>query len=54
MGAKNGYFQMIIKNDGTYLKLFEEEIGGRPIAYDEISNYLIDKKVYDYDKIALG
>ena len=54
MGAKNGYFHLIIKKDGTYLKLFEEEIGGRPIAYDEISNYLIDKKVYEYDKIALG
>lgn len=54
MGAKNGYFQMLIRNDGIYLKLFEEEPGGRPIAYDEISNYLIDKKVYEYDKIALG
>ncbi len=54
MGSRNGYFQMIIRNDGTYLKLFEEEPGGRPIAYDEISNYLMDKKIYEYDKIALG
>ncbi len=54
MGANNGYFQLIIRNDGTYLKLFEEEPGGRPIAYDEISNYLIDKKIYEYDKISMG
>lgn len=54
MGGRNGYFQIIIKNNGTYIKLFEEEAGGRPIAYDEISNYLIDKRIYEFDKIALG
>lgn len=54
MNARNGYFQLIIRNDGTYLKLYEAEIGGLPIVYDEISNYLIDKKIYEYDKIAIG
>ncbi len=54
MGARNGYFQMIIRNDGIYLKLFEPEPGGQPIIYDEVSNYLIDNRIYEYDKIALG
>jgi len=54
MGPKNAYFQLVIKDDGTYLKLFEQEPGGKELLYDEISNYLIDKRVYEYDKISLG
>ncbi|HWT76160.1 MAG TPA: FapA family protein [Mobilitalea sp.] len=54
MSGSNGFFQLNIKNDGTYLKLFEAEAGGQPIMFDEISNYLYDKRIYDYDKIALG
>lgn len=54
MGARNGYFQINIKEDGTYLRIFEEEAGGEAIFYEEISNYLIDKKIYEYDKIAIG
>lgn len=54
MKGRNGYFQILMKNDGTYLKLYEAEQGGEPVYYDEISNYLIDKKIYEYDKIAIG
>lgn len=54
MGGKNAYFQLLIKNDGTYLKLYDSEPGGLPLNYDEISNYLADKRIYEYDKIALG
>ena len=54
MSGKNAYFQLQIKEDGTYLKLFDSEPGGLSLNYDEISNYLIDKKIYEYDKIALG
>lgn len=54
MGNKNAYFQLMIKNDGTYLKLFDAEPGGNPLLYDEISNYLIDKKIYEYEKIEMG
>jgi len=54
MGPRNAYFQLVIKDDGTYLKLFEEEPGGKGLIYDEISNYLIEKRIYEYDKIALG
>lgn len=54
MSGKNGYFQLVAKDDGTYLKLYEAVAGGEPLFYEEISNYLIDKKIYEYDKIAIG
>ena len=54
MSGTNAYFQLLIKEDGTYIKLYEAEAGGHPLIYDEISNYLIDKRIYEYDKIALG
>lgn len=54
MSGRNAYFQLLTKNSGTYLKLYEAEPGGDALKYDEISNYLIDKRIYEYDKIALG
>jgi uncharacterized protein (DUF342 family) len=54
MAGRNGYFQLLTKVDGTYLKIFEAEEGGEPLYYEEISNYLMDKKIYEYDKIAIG
>lgn len=54
MSGRNAYFQLQIKEDGTYMRLIESEPGGLSLNYDEISNYLIDKKIYEYDKIALG
>jgi len=54
MGSRNGYFQLNIKNDGTYITLFEAAMGGEPLCFDEISNYLMEKKIYEYDKKELG
>lgn len=54
MSGRNGYFQLIIKEDGTYIKLYEAAEGGEPLYFDEINNYLMDKKIYEYDKIAIG
>mgnify|MGYP000518632527 CR=1 FL=1 len=54
MDPINAYFQLVIKDDGTYLKLFEEQSGGKGLIYDEISNYLAAKRIYEYDKISLG
>jgi len=54
MIGKNGHFQLIIKEDGTYLRIFDAEAGGQSVFFEEISNYLIDKKIYEYDKIAIG
>lgn len=54
MGGRNSYFQLVTKEDGTYMKIFEAEDGGETLFYDEISNYLIDNKIYEYDKVAVG
>lgn len=54
MSGRNGYFQIVIKQDGTYLKIFDAEQGGEPVFYEEIGNYLIDRKIYEYDKVAIG
>lgn len=54
MSERNGFFQLIMKEDGTYLKIYEAEAGGQPIFYDEISYYLNDHKIYDFDKISIG
>ncbi len=54
MSGKNGYFQLVTKDDGTYLRLYEPEEAGEPVYYEEISNYLMDQKFYEFDKIAIG
>lgn len=54
MKGKNGYFQLNIKEDGTYLIIHEAEAGGEAVFYDEISMYLFDNKIYEFDKIAIG
>ncbi len=54
MSGNNGYFQINIREDGTYLKLYDAEEGGEPVFYEEISSFLIDNKIYEYDKVAIG
>ena len=54
MSGKNGYFQLVTKDDGTYLRLYEPEVAGEPVYYEDISNYLTDQKLYEFDKIAIG
>ena len=54
MKGRNGYFELFTKFDGTYLRLYEAEAGGEPVFYDEISKYLTDMKIYEYDKVAVG
>ncbi|MDF2510400.1 MAG: hypothetical protein K0S04_266 [Herbinix sp.] len=54
MSGKNGYFQLVTKNDGTYLCIYEPEGAGEPVYYEEISNYLADQKLYEFDKISIA
>ncbi len=54
MSGRNGYFQIAIKQDGTYLRIFDAEQGGEPIYFEEISNYLMERNIHDYDKVAIG
>lgn len=45
----NGYFQLMGKQDGTYLKLIPPSDGGNAIDIDDINNYLNIVKIYEYD-----
>ncbi len=54
MSGKNGYFQLVTRDDGTYLRIYAPEVAGEPVYYEEISNYLMDQKLYEVDKIAIG
>jgi len=54
MGSRNGFFQLVLKQDGTYLRLYSAVGDGQSITYDEVNDYLADKKIYDYDIKALA
>lgn len=54
MDNRNSFFSLVIKQDGTYLKLFPAQGSGKQVSYDEINTYLADKRIYDYDIKALG
>lgn len=54
MDNRNSFFSLVLKQDGTYLKLYPALGIGKQITYDEINNYLTDKRIYDYDIKALG
>ena len=45
----NGYFQLDIRADGTYLMCFPPTDDGAPISFSEVSRYLRDLGLVDYD-----
>lgn len=45
MGDRNAYFQIMDKDDGTYLKLFPAQGEGAPIKADELLRYVSRQKV---------
>lgn len=45
----NGYFQLVNKSDGTYIKLIPPVNGGEKISVNEIGEYLTSQKIFDYD-----
>lgn len=53
MDVKNGYFQLDIKPDGTYLRLIPANENGKAVDFDSLNNYLNDNGIYDYDMNAL-
>ena len=48
----NGYFQLQVKNDGTYLIVYPPVDGGSPADPSEVLSYL-DRYSIDYDKIQI-
>lgn len=54
MKSRNGYFQLVSKEDGTYLRIVAEKEGGNPVSYDRVAHYLDIKHITDYDTISLS
>lgn len=49
MRYKNGFFQIVHKEDGTYLKFFPPVMGGMPIDINDVMYYLHKIKLEDFD-----
>ena len=49
----NGYFQLVSREDGSYLKLFPATDDGEDININEVSHYLMQKNIL-YDLPALN
>lgn len=50
MGDKNGYFQIAVKGDGTYLRIIPAKGAGKEIETSEVISYLSQKDV-EFDLI---
>ncbi len=46
MAGRNGYFQVIVKGDGTYLHIIPAEEGGEKLSVKETADYLERKDFY--------
>lgn len=53
MKYKNGFFQLLHKGDGTYLKLFPAVADGKSIHIDDVLLYLHKVKLEEFDVTAL-
>ena len=40
MAAKNGFFQLDNREDGTYIIIFPPKDGGKQVSVTEMTNYL--------------
>ena len=49
MGYKNGFFQLVVKNGKTYVRLFPPKNGGSRIDVKELADYLESENIFDYD-----
>lgn len=54
MNYKNGFFQLIHKEDGTYVKFFPAMNGGKPLQIEEVMAYLQNKKIVEFDMRGLN
>lgn len=53
MKYKHGFFQLVEKEDGIYLRIYPPVTGGRAIVIDDVLFYLRQKKIEDFDVAAL-
>ena len=50
MADRNGYFQIVPKDDGTYIHFFPSQGSGEPVNVKDLDSYLSTKNI-PYDKI---
>lgn len=53
MEMKNGYFQLMMQNGNTYIRMYPPEGGGEAIRIDELKNYLARKGYTKYNQTEL-
>lgn len=53
MEKRNAYFQLQIKEDGTYIQIFPEVNGGNKPCYEDINLYFRLIQLENYDKYAI-
>ncbi|BBF42957.1 protein of unknown function DUF342 [Lachnospiraceae bacterium KM106-2] len=53
MSSRNGFFHLVMKEDGTYIKLYPQQDSGECIQVSDIMDYLNDVKISDYDLLAI-
>lgn len=53
MNYKNGFFQIIIKENGTYLRIYPALPGGTALELEEVTKYLEREQIKDYDLRAI-
>lgn len=45
---RNGFFQLVIKPEGVFVKIFPARNGGNPVVFEELTEYLDGRKIgYD-------
>lgn len=54
MGMKNGYFQLIIKENGVFLRIYPPMEGGKKVVTSEAASYLMREKITTFDVKAIN
>ncbi|MCR5793215.1 MAG: FapA family protein [Lachnospiraceae bacterium] len=54
MVYKHSFFQLVHKEDGTYIKVYPAMNGGNPLTFEIVSRYLDAKKITDYNSRAIN
>ncbi len=50
----NGFFQIMVEDDGTYLKIVPPSGDGSPVMLDDIKSYLERKNIKGYEIVDIG
>lgn len=54
MQDRNGYFKIVNKPDGTYLRIMPPDGNGRPVRLDEVMHYIESNKLGEYNQQILA